>query len=114
MDILLDNDGDIALKNADIVLTESISQKIIIRLRWFLNEWKFNRSFGIPYYDEIFVKQYDIDDVKQILEEEILSVDEVTEISSLEASVDVVNRSLTVSCTIVLENEEEVKVEVNV
>lgn len=114
MDILLDKDGDITLIDADIVLTESVCQKISIRLRWFLNEWKFNRSFGLPFYDEIFVKQYDIDDVKQILEEEILSVDEVCEVNSLEANVNIESRSLEVSCSVVITDGEEVKVEVSV
>lgn len=114
MDILLDSSGDIALNRADIVLSDSVCQKISIRLRWFLNEWKFNKNAGVPYYEEIFVKQYDIENVKQLLEEEILSVDEVDEISSLEASVDIENRALSVSCSVVLTDGEEVKVEVNV
>ena len=114
MDILLDSSGDIALNRGDIVLTDSVCQKVCIRLRWFLNEWKFNRNSGVPYYEEFFIKQYDIDNVKQLLEEEILSVDEVEEISSLEASVDIENRALSVSCSVVLTDGEEVKVEVNV
>lgn len=114
MDILLDSDGDIAISKADIVLTDSVSQKISIRLRWFLNEWKFNRNLGVPYYDEIFVKQYDLDNVKQLLEEEILSVDEVEEISSLEASLDIENRALTILCSVVLTDGQEIEIEVKV
>lgn len=114
MDILLDGDGDIALNKADIELTDSVCQKISIRLRWFLNEWKYNKNIGVPYYEEVFVKQYDLDNIKQILEEEILSVDEVEEISSLEASVDIENRTLAVSCLVVVTDGEEIKVEVNV
>ena len=114
MDILLGSDGDIALSKADITLTNSLCQKISIHLRWFLNEWKFNRNIGVPYYEEIFVKQYDLDNIKQILEEEILSVDGVEEISSLEASVDMENRTLFVTCSVVQADGEEIIVEVNV
>lgn len=114
MDILLDSNGDIALTKSDITLTDSVTQKIRIRLRWFLNEWKFNRDTGIPYYEEVFIKQYDIDNIKQLLEEEILAVEEVEEVSSIEATVDLEDRALLISCTVLLTDGEETNVEVNV
>lgn len=35
MDILLDSNGDLAFKGTDIVLANSVRQKIKIRLKWF-------------------------------------------------------------------------------
>ena len=56
-DLLLDKDGDLYLTpNGDISLTDSVRQAILIRLRWFLGEWIFNTSFGMPYYSQILIK----------------------------------------------------------
>lgn len=56
-DLLLDKDGDLYLTpNGDVSLTDSVRQAILIRLRWFLGEWKFNTSFGLPYFSQIFMK----------------------------------------------------------
>lgn len=53
-DLLLDKDGDLYLTpNGDVSLTDSVRQAILIRLRWFLGEWKFNTSFGLPYFSQI-------------------------------------------------------------
>lgn len=112
MDILLSTDGDIKLADADIELTESVAQKIAIKLRWFANEWKFNRNFGVPYYEDIFVKQYDLEYIRQLLEEEILSVEEVSGIKAIELTVDHEKRALTVSCEVLLKSGETEKSEV--
>ncbi len=56
-DLLLDKDGDLYLtSNGDVSLTDSVRQAILIRLRWFLGEWIFNTSFGMPYYSQILIK----------------------------------------------------------
>lgn len=112
MDILLSTDGDIRLADADIELTESVAQKIAIKLRWFANEWKFNRNFGVPYYEDIFVKQYDLEYIRQLLEEEILSVEEVSGIKTLDLTVDNERRALSVSCEVLLKSGETEKSEV--
>ena len=112
MDILLSTDGDIKLADADIELTESVAQKISIKLRWFANEWKFNRNFGVPYYEDIFVKQYDLEYIRQLLEEEILSVEEVSGIKTLDLTVDNERRALSVSSEVLLKSGETEKSEV--
>ena len=40
MDILLDGNGDLAFKGTDIILANSVRQKIKIRLKWFFQEWR--------------------------------------------------------------------------
>ena len=53
-DLLLDESGDLLLdETGDIQFTDSITQAIAIRLRWFLNEWKLGPELGIPYYEEV-------------------------------------------------------------
>ena len=52
MDILLSADGDLFLsEKGDISLTESVAQKIKIRLKWWLGEWRWDEEEGLPYRD---------------------------------------------------------------
>ena len=49
MDILLSADGDLYLtETGDISLVESVAQKIKIRLRWWLGEWRWDEEEGMP------------------------------------------------------------------
>ena len=88
-DLLLDKDGDLYLTpNGDISLTDSVRQAILIRLRWFLGEWIFNTSFGMPYYSQILVKNPSTAVIEQLFRQQILSVSEVIRIESLSVQID--------------------------
>lgn len=88
-DLLLCDDGDIAV-------TDSVSQAIRIRLRWFLGEWKFNKGLGVPYYEEILVKNPSKLHTEQVIRETVLSVCEVTEVSEIEVIRNSAQRTMTV------------------
>ena len=77
MDILLDSNGDLAFKGTDIVLANSVRQKIKIRLKWFFQEWRWDDEAGVPYFEYLFVKNPDIDQIKELVEEQIFNVDEI-------------------------------------
>lgn len=51
MDILLDGNGDLAFKGTDIILANSVRQKIKIRLKWFFQEWRWDDEAGVPYFE---------------------------------------------------------------
>ena len=96
-DLLLDKDGDLYLTpNGDVSLTDSVRQAILIRLRWFLGEWKFNTSFGLPYFSQIFKKNPNTVVIEQLFRQQILSVAEVIKIESLSVQI---NRRLRI-CTV--------------
>ena len=87
-DILLTDDGDLYItEQGDIVLTESVSQAIRIRLRWFLNEWKFNPALGIPYFEEVLIKNASTFRIEQLITEQILAVEGVTSVESVKITV---------------------------
>lgn len=70
MDILLSADGDLYLtETGDISLVESVAQKIKIRLRWWLGEWRWDEEEGMPYRDELFIKNPGIRTVSRWLSE---------------------------------------------
>ena len=79
MDILLSSDGDLHLtEKGDISLVNSVAQKIKIRLKWWLGEWRWDEDEGLPYKDELLIKNPDTDSFEMSVREKIFEVDEVT------------------------------------
>ena len=53
MDIELRN-GDLFIsQSGDIILTDSIKQKIQVKILWILGEWKWNKEEGIDYFEDV-------------------------------------------------------------
>ena len=89
MDIALDRSGDMYVSpKGDIVLNDSVSQKIRIRLLWFLGEWRWDPEEGIPYFDDVFIKNPDTDRIETIIREKIFEVTEVTEVNDVTVELD--------------------------
>lgn len=83
-DILLNGDGDLLINPVgDISLTDSVQQAIAVRLRWFAGEWRLGKDIGMPYFEEILIKNPDTSRIEQIVRDEILSVDEVEDVKSV-------------------------------
>lgn len=83
-DLLLTLDGDLRLDSSgDISITDSVQQAILVRLRWFLEEWRLGPSFGLPYYEEVFIKNPNIGRIRQMCRDAILEVEEVTDATIL-------------------------------
>ena len=78
-DLLLTKNGDLALGELshDISITDSAAQAVRIRLLWFFDEWRFSPEFGVPYFEEILVKNPNDLRIRQIIRDEVMSVDEV-------------------------------------
>ena len=115
-DILLDSNGDILLnESGDIQFTDSVKQAIAIRLKWFAKEWKLGPDLGIPYYDEVFVKNPSITLIEENMRNSIMDVDEVEDVISFNMTNDRKLRKLTVSYVVsVSENLIEGSVNIDV
>lgn len=92
MDILLDGNGDLAFKGTDIILANSVRQKINIRLKWFFQEWRWDDEAGIPYFEYLFIKNPDVAQIKELIEEQIFNVDEVTEVNDVSIEINSLKR----------------------
>lgn len=80
-DILLDRGGDIALtEEGDISLVTSPVQAVMIKLRWYFQEWVFDPEKGIPWFESVLVKGPDLDGIKKLLIREMMDVDDVLEV----------------------------------
>lgn len=105
MDILLDRSGDLAFKGTDIILANSVIQKINIRLRWFFQEWRWDDEAGIPYFEYLFIKNPDVDQIKELIEEQIFNVDEVTEVNDVSIEINSLKRTAIIRYEAVTDEE---------
>lgn len=84
MDILLDGSGDLLVTEAgDILLADSVAQKIRTRLLWFEGEWRWNREEGMPYMESLFVKNPDTDRFEAAVREKIFEVNGVVDVKDV-------------------------------
>ena len=115
-DILLNGNGDVLLnESGDIQFTDSVKQAIDIRLKWFSKEWKLGPDFGIPYYEEVFVKNPSTMLIEEKMRDAIMDVDEIEDIISFNMSLDKALRKLTVTYVVsVSENQIEGSVNIDV
>ena len=87
-DILLNPDGDLLFSNGDIVVGDSVSQKIRVRLKWFEGEWRWNREEGLPYFERLFRKNPDTDLMEALVRAKIFEVTEVTAVREVKIDVE--------------------------
>lgn len=100
IDLQLNVDRDLNIANNDLVLIEDadqVSQNIDIALQFFKGEYPLDVTFGIPYFENVFVKNPDIPEVSAIFKTAIMSVPDVNEL--LEFSLNYNASARTVSVT---------------
>lgn len=100
IDIAMTNDGDIKAGD-DIELTGSVRQSVLIRLRWFLGEWKFSPGAGLPYFEEFLKKRPDAERIRQYIREAALGVPGVLDVKDINVLIDPKTRSADMSMTVV-------------
>jgi hypothetical protein len=106
MDILLSLDGDLIIsERGDISLTDSIRQAIRIRLLWFFSEWRFEPHWGIPYFEQVFIKNPNITRIRGIIRREIMTVEGVDSVASVNIHVDTVSRRAGINFTVKIGND---------
>ena len=91
LDLKLNSDHDLDITNYDLSIVSEIDrvvQKLKIRLLFFYQEWYLDTAIGIPYYDEILIKNPDIGNVEAIIINEILDTPDVLELLSFDSFFD--------------------------
>lgn len=106
MDIALDSTGDLYVSpQGDIALTDSLAQKIRIRLLWLAEEWRWDREEGLPYQEELFIKNPDTDIFARRIREAIFEVEGVTGIRNVLINVDPRTRKAQIEYVVLSEKE---------
>lgn len=88
-DLKITSAGDLHIDDVgDVEMTDSIRQAVLIRLRWFADEWRLGQGLGFPYFEEVLVKNPNIVKIKYLIRDEVMSVDGVTSVESVDIDVD--------------------------
>lgn len=80
-DIKLTKEWDLPVHMTLIDNTERVAQQIKITLGFWKGEWFLNTQQGVPYLERIIVKNPNASHIRQVLQEQIASVDGVTRAS---------------------------------
>ena len=114
LDILLTRSGDININDwGDITLTESVRQAVRIRLLWFFNEWRFAPDKGVPYFEEVFIKNPNQARMRRIVRDQALSVRDVRDVTDIQINTNTNTRVSSISFSIHVEGDifrEEVQI----
>jgi len=114
IDLKLNANWDLELSAAgDISATDSIVQAVRIRLLWFLKEWRLGPNAGIPYFEEILVKNPNEAKARHLIREAVMSVEGVTNVLCVDLVVDRKTRQAAVTVKFATDEDtytEEVKV----
>jgi hypothetical protein len=90
---------DLIFKDGDLVLisdAERVAQQIKIKLKSFLGEWFLDTTYGVPYWEDILIKNPSLDHIRNILRQQILDVDDVFAVTALSLTLNNQSRTLTV------------------
>lgn len=99
--------NDLELVNGDLALTandDAIRQHIVQRLRTFLGEWFLDLSVGVPYFQDVLVKNPNVQVVDGVLKQTILDTPGVIELMTFELDFDAGTRKLKVDCSVRTQN----------
>ena len=103
-DIFLTDDlKNLLIVNGDLVLTsksEAVKQHLSQRLKMFVGEWFLDLSEGVPYYQNILIKNPNPNIIDGLLKDTILSTPGVDELLSFNLDFDAGLRKLTVDFSI--------------
>ena len=114
-DIALGTDGDLSISAGDIVLisgAEAIVQAIRIRLQFFKGEWFIDLNAGIPWFQDVLVKNPDVNLLYSIFRKALLETPGVLAVNALSLSLDRGTRTLTVSYRVSTDTDELTSTEV--
>ena len=98
-------DMDFQVINNDLVFTSDVNtpgtnnilQDILQRLRLFQGEWFLDNSIGIPWFQQIFVKNPDVSKIEAIFIDAILSTNGVDSLIEFSLTPNYPNRSFALS-----------------
>lgn len=102
MDILLNDNGDIAFDNGSAPLVtdeqkQDVAQRLLIKLRTFLGEWFLDTNIGVPYIQQIFGKGRQRSAIDVIFQTQILEEPDVLEIVEFNSTLDPATRAYSLS-----------------
>ena len=102
---------DLIIENNDFKLTqvesESLQQRLKIKLLTFQGEYYLNTQLGVPWFQRILTKQISKETVDNLLKIQILNEPEVQALVEFRSSIDKLNRIYSLNFTVRSSNGNE-------
>lgn len=97
MDLQLDQEShDLVFINGECPITtglvESVTQRLIIRLRTFFSEWFIDTTYGVPWLERVLGHKINKNSVDIIIQENILKDEFVSQVVSFRSTYDSLTR----------------------
>lgn len=89
-----------------IVPADEIRQKIAVRLRFFQGEWFLDQTIGIPYFQQILIKNPRLPIIQSIYRAAIVTVPGVADIKDFVFSFDSPTRKLSLSFRVLTDTSQ--------
>lgn len=99
-DILLTADGDIDVSKQDLQLTsgiDAVMQSVRIRLQFFMGEWFLDTTQGVPYFQQVLVKNPDLNALASIFRNVVLGTPGIKSLTQFSLDHDRQARTLSVT-----------------
>ena len=103
MNLLQDDNGDLAIVNNALAMTDGlqqVKQEVAQRLRTILGEWFLDTSLGMPYLTELAEKGLKLSAAADYFRNEISACPGVKAINKLELAFNAATRELSVSTVV--------------
>jgi len=100
IDLQLDSSHDLNVADNDLVLIEDedqVSQNVDIKLQFFKGEYPLDIKFGVPYFENVFVKSPDIPAISAIFKAAIMNVPDVNELMEFSLNYNASARSVSLA-----------------
>lgn len=100
IDLKLNGQHDLMIKDQKLVIVDGINQKaqqIKVVLLTFLGEWFLDTTIGLPYFDEVLVKNPERSRIQSIFRRKIMGVKGVLGVERLSLDFDLRERTLFVA-----------------
>jgi len=109
-DLLIDPETKkLTITNRSLGFTTSDSEYFaqILKLRLYIikGEWYLNNSIGLPYFDEILIKNPNLSRIEDLMKREIIAVTGEQSIKTFNLEYNNITRELTVTFTVQVDEE---------
>jgi hypothetical protein len=90
---------DLVITDGALSMVADVAQAIKIRLLLIKGEWFLDTDAGVPYFESIWIKGPNIEQIKAIFRKTIVDTPGVSELREFDVTYDNAQRSLTVTFT---------------
>lgn len=96
-DVLVQNGGLVLTSDSNQNGTDPVVQNVIQRMQWMLGEWFLDVTGGVPWFQEIFIKNPDQDKVDALLLGVITTTPGIVAVTYYDFGLNKTNRSVSVN-----------------